>query len=151
MTLKVTNIAVIFVCFICIVACSNKVEFPNNLVGKWRFDIQTARAAINKSIISDDQKEILEKSYFPIVKDQTMEISSQGEFSMSDKPDSVKLRLHVLKVNKNSYIIKTINSLNPDMPQYSEFIVENDSLKVVLLGDDLKPIKGVPDDYWERI
>jgi hypothetical protein len=131
-------------------ACSNKEKFPENLVGKWIFDIQAAKAAINKSAIPEDQKEILEKSYLYIIKDQAMEISSQGEFQISDQPDSVKLQLYVLQEKENSYIIKTINSLKPDTPQYSEFIVSNGLLRVVLLDEGLEPVKGVPDDFWKK-
>ncbi len=138
------------VCLVCIATCSGKSEFPNDLVGKWKFDIEAARAAINKGSWPDDQKKILEKSYLSIVKDQVMEISSQGAFRMLDQPASVKLQLHVLKVKGKSYIIKTINSLNPDKPQHSEFIVKNDSLRVVLLNDSLEPVNGVPDDYWKK-
>lgn len=80
-----------------------------------------------------------------------MEITQQGELRTPGHPKSVRLQLKILKTRDNSYVIKTTNSLNSDLPQYSEFKVGKDSIRVVLLDENLVPIYVKTEDCIKKL
>ena len=139
------SIILILLIILVVISCNTGKNFPRELIGNWKIDIEATKADAIK-------RNMLEEFNYYMDKDSTMKITAEGEFIMDNIPtDIVSLQMTVMHKRKSNYIIKTINPLEPDKAVFADYrIVNKDKLCITILDENLAPIEGVLNGFYKK-
>lgn len=125
-------------------------EFPVDFHGDWVFAEEEANAAILEMPIDDEAKLKLQSSFIGMIRDERRQVDSTGRITGDSYPDELVIRLHVVEETQDGVIMRTSNSMNPDASQFTLNTISNGVWRSALLDDSLKPVVGIPDDFWQH-
>jgi len=132
------------------VCCSGNRKFPEEFVGHWEFDVESARAGIQKMNISSSQKGAFESTFINLARGNKVSVNSDGIFRHDGVPNEVYIILEVLAERDSGYIMSSKNVLNQDEVQYTLDSVQDGVWRSIILDEHYKPISEFPDNYWKQ-